>query len=104
MGGCDGFLKIIKDDIVDKMKLYVELEAFDLLSEEQVKSLIDYGLYDENCRQKKTLFCTNRERKSTGEFTSFGTAILSWMRKRNLLQFEHWAPILIFDQLSESRN
>jgi len=100
--GCDGFLKIIKDDIVDKMKSYVELEAFNLLSEEQVKSLIDYGLCSET--RKKTLFCTNRERKSTGEFTPFGTAILSWMRKRNLLQFEHWAPILIFDQLSESRN
>merc|ERR1712034_83822 len=103
--GCDKFLESIKDDIVDNMKSYVELEAFNLLSEEQVKSLIDYGLgYGENCRRKKTLFCTNRERKSTGEFTPFGTAILSWMRKRNLLQFEHWAPILIFDQLSESRN
>merc|ERR1712034_185191 len=102
MGGCDGFLKIIKDDIVDKMKSYVKFEAFNLLSEEQVISLIDYGLCSKT--RKKTLFCTNRERKSTGEFTPFGTAILSWMRKRNLLQFDHWASILIFDQLSESRN
>ena len=102
--GCDKFLESIKDDIVDHMKSYVELEAFDLLSEEQVKSLIDYGLYNEDRRQKKTLFLTNSEGKSTGQFTSFGTAILDWMRKRNLLQFEHWAPILIFDQLLGSRN